>query len=167
MQQDTYIQRARMFGNRRKYLQFFELWVPRQLYLDWHKCFVYHYLSLEVIRTYKTAPVWISDDRVRPIAPSSIDGRAVVTDTGEMYFSKFPYSNEIEDTVLNSRFDALRKLELINEMLGDDKFPSYFISFIKSSRKSHEGYIAIHSPREVGKETDYHDSLVSVKNHEL
>jgi len=46
MQQDTYIQRARMFGNRGKYLKYFELWIPEQLYLDWHRCFVYHQLSL-------------------------------------------------------------------------------------------------------------------------
>lgn len=56
MHQDTYIQRARMFGNRSKYLKYFELWIPEQLYLDWHRCFVYHQLSLEAIRADKKRP---------------------------------------------------------------------------------------------------------------
>jgi late competence protein required for DNA uptake (superfamily II DNA/RNA helicase) len=42
LQQDTYIQRARMFGARSSYLKYFELTIPAQLYLDWHKCFVFH-----------------------------------------------------------------------------------------------------------------------------
>ena len=36
LQQDTYIQRARMFGARGKYLKHFELTIPSQLYTDWH-----------------------------------------------------------------------------------------------------------------------------------
>jgi len=166
MQQDTYIQRARMFGNRRKYLEFFELWVPRPLYLDWHRCFVYHYLSLEAIRTYKTAPVWISDDRVRPMAPGSIDRSVVVTDAGQMYFSTFPYNEEINErieTILAKEANELRKLELMNEMLGDDKLPRYFVDFIRANSRPYHGYIAIHTPRQVGKETDYHDTLYRPK----
>ena len=145
MQQDTYIQRARMFGNRRKYLQFFELWVPKPLYLDWHRCFVYHYLSLEAIRVQKSAPVWISDDRVRPIAPGSIDKKAVVSDLGEMYFGRFQYSNEIAKIISDSQYDELRKLEVINERFGEEILPSYFISFIRSYLMPYAGYIAIHN----------------------
>ncbi len=162
MQQDTYIQRARMFGNRRKYLNLFELWVPEPLYLDWHRCFVYHYLSLEAIRTYKTAPVWISDDRVRPVAPGSIDRSVVVTDAGQMYFSTFPYNEEINErieTILAKEADELHKLKLMNEMLGDDKLPRYFIDFIRANIRPYHGYIAIHTPRQVRRETDYHNTL--------
>lgn len=158
MQQDTYIQRARMFGNRQNYLRVFELWIPPQLYLDWHKCFIYHYLSLEAIKTEKIAPVWIADDRVRPVSPSSIDRRTVVTDTGEMYFSKFQYTDEVGDIISNPN-DEIKKLESINKLLGEDKFPSYFINFIKSEIKPFIGYVAIHDLRKVRKDTDYHDSL--------
>jgi hypothetical protein len=35
LQQDTYIQRARMFGSRGKYLPYFELAIPASLYQDW------------------------------------------------------------------------------------------------------------------------------------
>jgi hypothetical protein len=50
MQQDTYIQRARMFGARGKYLSHFELTIPDHLYTDWHRCFVFHRLALFAIQ---------------------------------------------------------------------------------------------------------------------
>jgi len=161
MQQDTYIQRARMFGNRLGYLSFFELWIPETLYLDWHKCFVYHYLSLEGIKTGKGAPIWISDDRVKPAASSSIDKRYVFSDSGEMYFGKFEYAGVLDD-ILNSRSIDLEKLEMINSNLGEEVFPQYLISFIKFHVQPYEGYIAIHKVRNVGKDTkdpEYHDDL--------
>jgi putative transposase len=36
IQQDTYIQRARMFGSRKAHVPYFELTIPNKLYLDWH-----------------------------------------------------------------------------------------------------------------------------------
>src|SRR6202044_1022551 len=36
IQQDTYIQRARMLGSRGVFLKFFELTIPNALYSDWH-----------------------------------------------------------------------------------------------------------------------------------
>ncbi|MCK4822782.1 DEAD/DEAH box helicase family protein, partial [bacterium] len=99
MQQDTYIQRARMFGNRSTYLKYFELCIPEHLYLDWHRCFVYHQLSLEAVKADKKAPVWISDDRIQPVALGSIDKRSVVTDAGEMYFAKFKLNNELVNLI--------------------------------------------------------------------
>ncbi|MFX0136505.1 MAG: Z1 domain-containing protein [Candidatus Hodarchaeota archaeon] len=158
MQQDTYIQRARMFGNRNNYIKFFELWIPQSLYLDWHKCFVYHYLSLEAIRTERQAPVWISDNRVVPLASSSIDKRAVVIDRGEMYFGKFIYSSELED-ILNRDEDSIKKLTKINNKFGEQAFPLYVINFIKSWGIPYEGCIAIHSIRRVREDSDYHDDL--------
>jgi hypothetical protein len=49
LQQDTYIQRARMFGSRGAYLEHFELTIPESLYQDWHRCFVFHKLALFAI----------------------------------------------------------------------------------------------------------------------
>jgi hypothetical protein len=46
IQQDTYIQRARMFGSRGEYLKHFELSIPANLYNDWHRCFLYRLLRL-------------------------------------------------------------------------------------------------------------------------
>jgi hypothetical protein len=46
-QQNTYIQRARMFGNR-PYSEFFELCVPEKLFEDWAQLFQDHELSLRL-----------------------------------------------------------------------------------------------------------------------
>jgi len=73
IQQDTYIQRARMFGSRKKHLPHFELTIPEQLYMDWHRCFVFHKLALEAIKTKKGSPVWLADQRIAAVASSSID----------------------------------------------------------------------------------------------
>src|SRR4029078_11818349 len=73
LQQDTYIQRARMFGARGAYLKHFELTIPRDLYSDWHRCFVFHRLALKTIENEKISPVWIGDTRISIAASSSID----------------------------------------------------------------------------------------------
>ncbi len=85
MQQDTYIQRARMFSSRGGYLRFFELTIPRSLLRDWNWCFVFHRLALEAIGR-SMSSVWLSDDRIAAVASSSID----------------------RSTVDQSRFDLLR-----------------------------------------------------------
>jgi Z1 domain-containing protein len=89
LQQDTYIQRARMFGARGEYLEHFELTIPKQLYADWHRCFVFHRLALQAIRDNKVSPVWIGDPRISIAASSSIDRGTVDLDKGEMSFQIF------------------------------------------------------------------------------
>ncbi len=157
MQQDTYIQRARMFGNRGKYLHYFELWIPEQLYLDWHRCFVYHQLSLEAIKADKKAPVWISDDRIQPVAPGSIDKRSVVTDAGEMYFAKFALNEDIVRLVNDKQLSEIDRLQKIYDTYGDKVLPAYVMSFIQIN--SYPGNIALHAIRPVGRDTEYHDTL--------
>ena len=39
--QDTYIQRARMFGTRKEYREHFQLWIPELLMGNWSKCFAF------------------------------------------------------------------------------------------------------------------------------
>lgn len=157
MQQDTYIQRARMFGNRGKYLKYFELWIPEQLYLDWHRCFVYHQLSLEAIKADKKAPVWISDERIQPVSPGSIDKRSVVTDAGEMYFAKFTLNEDMVRLVEDRQLSEIDRLQKIYDTYGDKVLPAYVMSFIQIN--SYPGNIALHAIRPVGKDTDYHDTL--------
>lgn len=157
MQQDTYIQRARMFGNRGRYLRYFELWIPQQLYLDWHRCFVYHQLSLEAIKADKKAPVWISDERIQPVALGSIDKMSVVTDAGEMYFAKFTLDKKIESLVKDTDLSEIDRLQKIYDIYGDKVLPAYVMSFIQIN--SYPGNIALHPIRPVGKDTEYHDTL--------
>jgi len=65
LQQDTYIQRARMFGSRKEYLKYFELTIPKALYLDWQRCFIFHRLSLEARKQNNRSPVWLDGERIR------------------------------------------------------------------------------------------------------
>jgi hypothetical protein len=89
LQQDTYIQRARMFGARGKYLPHFELTIPKQLYADWHKCFVFHKLALATIKNNLGSPVWIGDSRVSVASESSINKATVSLNKGEMSLRRF------------------------------------------------------------------------------
>jgi len=94
LQQDTYIQRARMFGARNQYLKHFELTIPAQLYADWHRCFVFHRLALQTVKTNLGSPVWIGDGRISVASSASIDKATVVLDQGEMSFGIFDFSTE-------------------------------------------------------------------------
>lgn len=161
MQQDTYIQRARMFGNRLTYLKYFELFIPEQLYLDWHRCFVYHQLSLEAIKADNKAPVWISDQRIQPVAPGSIDKRSVVTDAGEMYFAKFALNQDIAAIVGGQQLSEIDRLQKIHDIYGDKVLPAYVLSFIQINSYPHN--IALHPIRQVGRGTGYHDTLYRPK----
>jgi hypothetical protein len=166
LQQDTYIQRARMFGNRKGYLNYFELCIPEKLFLDWHKCFVFHYLSLESIKAQKTAPIWISDNRITPISGSSIDKKTIVIDNGEMYFVKFKYDKRIKE-ILDLKIGEIEKLEKINQEFGEEILPKYVINFIKFYIFPYHGYLAIHGIRNVGRGTadsDYRDDLYRARS---
>lgn len=130
LQQDTYVQRARMFGSRGKYLKHFELSIPAALYADWHRCFVYHRLALDSIENGMGSPVWIADKRIAAVAPSSIDRSTVDLDKGEMSFAMFDFDEEMDDIAkLN---DPHAVIERLGAMLGDS-FPLYLRTFIRQS----------------------------------
>ncbi len=131
IQQDTYIQRARMFGSRGKYLPFFDLHIPEKLYLDWHKCFVFHKLSLDSIRSGNGSPVWLEDSRVSAASSSSVDKTTVSFDSGEMSFELFDYQPEIEDVVSDNSKTGLEKLKILGDKLGAEKVPGFISEWIK------------------------------------
>jgi len=147
IQQDTYIQRARMFGYREKYLQYFDLYIPGKLYLDWHKCFVFHRLSLSSIKAGKGAPVWLEDNRISAVASSSIDKTTVDMNSGEMGFSIFKFDDSILNILKNDSLQNFAKLTKISELIGENNMPSYLLSFIKAFIPLGENSIAIHGIR--------------------
>lgn len=155
IQQDTYIQRARMFGTR-EYLKYFELTIPESLYLDWHRCFVFHRLSLLAIRNDKHAPVWLGDGRIASTAGSSIAKYTVSMSSGEMGFEIFDYE-KIKDSVKAiqdgsaNNFDKLKQLQ---KLLGGDKFPSFFLSFIQTISPNDDEAIKIHDPHSIAGMSD-------------
>ncbi len=150
IQQDTYIQRARMFGSRGGYLPFFELTMPQTLYLDWHRCFVFHRLALAAIREKLGSLVWLGDDRIQAVSSSSIDRSTVDLDRGEMSFTLFSYSPEIAAAFSGASATSLDEL---TSLLGPTAFPDYLVRYIKQTSASTSA-VAIHKPIDISGYSD-------------
>lgn len=159
IQQDTYIQRARMFGSRNSYLSHFELTIPEKLYLDWQKCFVFHRLSLSAIKSGKGSPVWLEDRRIRSAAISSIDKTTVDIDKGFMSFEMFDYSPLIDEIIADKNHLQITKLKNIAEIIGDGRLHPYLIDFIQAFTPAGEESLAIHSTELIQKGSEHHDTL--------
>lgn len=153
IQQDTYIQRARMFGSRGDYLQFMELHIPKNLYLDWHKCFIFHRLSLEAIRAGNGTPVWLEDKRVKAVATSSIDKTTVAFDSGEMGFEIFDYSDGL-DSIVAGTDDSKTKLDNLASELDDQKLPVYLRQYIEHFSPNGKHSLAVHGTGTITKWKD-------------
>ena len=157
MQQDTYIQRARMFGSRNDYLKYFELTIPETLYLNWQKCFIFHRLSLDSIKTERKSPVWLEGNKITMTSASSIDKTRVVIDRGEMSFDLFKYSsvkNSIEEILNESDDSNIKKIKNLSQLLGADQLPQYLIDYIENFLPKADSSIAIHEPRSISRYTD-------------
>lgn len=154
IQQDTYIQRARMFGSRGGYLEFFELTIPSNLYQDWHRCFIFHRLALEAIKEGLGSLVWLGDTRIAAVASGSIDRSTVDLNRGEMSFSLFDYDPKIE--VLHEKQMASRqKMDALAKIIGDSAFPDYVRRYINATCPDGDASIAIHGSSVVsGKDYD-------------
>jgi len=143
MQQDTYIQRARMFGSRRAYLGSFELTIPQQLYSDWYRCFVFHRLALTAIQRDLGSPVWLTDNRIAAVATSSIDRSTVDVNRGEMAFHLFDFDGRY-DEIASSDGSVPDKLARLSESFDNSVFPVYLKEFMLSTSADVEQEIAIH-----------------------
>ncbi len=145
LQQDTYIQRARMFGARGKYLQHFELTIPDQLYADWHRCFVFHRLALQAIENNKMSPVWVGDARISIAASSSIDRGTVDLSKGEMSFQIFDCPDLATlDKIVTQDPENPKTLDKLAGIVGE-ALPSYLIKYVKSALREAPGTLAIHT----------------------
>lgn len=149
LQQDTYIQRARMFGSRGTYLKYFELIIPHTLFLDWQKCFIFHRLSLESRRQDKRSPIWLDGERITAVSNASIDKTNVVVDKGEMSFGIFDYDEVSLLEVLSQDIPQRNKIKALSELLGKESFPPYLISYIESFCPSGDQSIAVHDPKSI------------------
>lgn len=154
IQQDTYIQRARMFGSRGEYLSFFELSIPEKLYLDWHKCFVFHRLSLESIRAGNGSPVWLEDTRIAAVSNPSIDKTNVSMDSGEMSFELFDYDESRINAILESAKGSFEKLGELAKLLGDQKIPKFLQEYIQHFSPNGNDSLALHPSRTIAKYKD-------------
>lgn len=143
LSQDTYIQRARMFGSRSKYKKYFQLWIPSTLMDDWTKCFVFHRLAIESARVGMGAPVWLSDFRSTPTSASSIDRSSVDFEYGEMSFGIFEYE-EGKDYFGTSSKSTIKRLDQLKQTLPEKCFPEHVYKYILADLKK-DGDVCFHS----------------------
>lgn len=144
LQQDTYIQRARMFGSRGKYLRHFELTIPEALYQDWHRCFVFHKLALSSIEEGKGSPIWLADNRISIVAGSSIDRARVQFDRGEMSFAMFDFDPALDEIVERADIPPIQKLEQIRYIINDAALPEYLLKYVDRVSPDGGSSIAVH-----------------------
>lgn len=157
IQQDTYIQRARMFGSRGDYLPFFELTIPAALYEDWHRCFVFHRLALAAINAKLGSLVWLSDSRISAVSSSSIDQSTVDVNRGEMSFPIFncdaSMRTQLDQIANNNNYALGQKLERMAELIGDSSFPEYARHYIAHSASSSD-QVGFHACRSISGYSD-------------
>lgn len=154
IQQDTYIQRARMFGSRGDYLKFFELTIPESLYLDWHRCFVFHRLALSAITDGFGSLVWLGDARISPVAGSSVDRSTVNLDRGEMEFALFDMTEDIVG-IFSSSMTSQERFQRLAELLSSGAaLPIYLQKYIARTSVGIPGALFVHDPINVTKQAD-------------
>ena len=146
LQQDTYIQRARMFGNRTGYLPYFELHIPKTLYLDWYQAFELHGVAMGSIPSGK--PVWLENKRVRAVSGSSIDRQYLSIDSGEISFDLLPISKSLLETTSISVsgykhfYDVLRQLP-------KNYLSEHVLQFVESRKRFGDNSIVFHVSRQI------------------
>jgi len=120
--QDTYIQRARMFGARKDIFSDFELTIPQEIYSDWWQCFYCHRMSLGTINKF-TPATWISHRKNRTTAPSSEDKVNIIREGNEVGWKKFKLTDkilEIYEKCVESVND-IKMLDLLKREINDDE----------------------------------------------
>jgi hypothetical protein len=160
LQQDTYIQRARMFGARGEYLRHFELTIPAQLFTDWHRCFVFHKLALESIKGKQGSPVWIGDNRVAIAAEPSINRTTVVFDKGEMSFGMFDYTSELDKIIFKDQ-SSLETLKKVRREVGNEALPLFLIQYIETVTRNRPELLAIHTGSSIAGYQDADQKTIS------
>jgi hypothetical protein len=145
----TYIPRARMFGSRKAYLDYFELTIPKTLYLDWQRCFIFHRLSLEARKQNNRSPVWLDGERITAAASSSIDKTNILVDRGEMSFDLFDFDPNGIKQILDTKESGLQKTKALSGLLGTKCLPGYLIDYMQNFRPAGDESIAVHSPRTI------------------
>jgi len=149
--QDTYIQRARMFGSRQSYKDQFQLWIPKDLMGNWSKCFAFHKLALEALRSGAGAPVWLADHKTTPTSPASIDKSSVDFEGGEMSFGIFDYDDAtVSELFAREDRDDEQVLGALREHFSDQELPDYVFNYLRQELKPGTRQISFHKPSGFG-----------------
>lgn len=144
LQQNTYIQRARMFGNR-PYSKYFELCVPAQLFEDWATCFHNHELSV----TLGKAGVYqhIQSGRTSVADRPAIDLENVTIEKSERVVGDiFEFTPEIESALINldkkKPLTALEEL-LANGFLSTSWLPKSLLEYLRNTARADESDVLL------------------------
>jgi hypothetical protein len=151
MQQDTYIQRARMFGNRSdKDMKHFELTIPADLYDNWHTCFLLHRISYLSAKS-DMHPSWATGMGIKAVAPSSIDKSQVNVEKGEMSFQRIEFKSEMDEMIntYSGGTDAYMALDQLIKKFGNDFLPNHIMGFIKEISGNPSKDIALHKTQNI------------------
>lgn len=151
LQQNTYIQRARMFGHR-PYSEHFELCVPKGLFDDWADCFTSHELSLRLAKA--GAYQHLETGRTSVADRGAIDKDHVVKASSERAVGEiFPLSDELERSLISHGNKGT--LSFMKELIQDGvippkAFPHELINFIDETRKADESDVFLVLSRKGG-----------------
>lgn len=99
---------------------------------NWTKCFAFHKLAIQAMRSKAGAPVWLSDHKTIPTAINSIDKSTVDFEGGEMSFGLFDFDEEIYDDLM-SRKDKTNQqmLDDLRTHFSDSEFPNYLYEYLE------------------------------------
>lgn len=118
LQQNTYVQRARMFGAR-AYADWMELSIPESLYEDWYQCFYDHEMSVQSIM--HGGKLHFSSRRTSSADSASVDKNYVAGHSGEISpWQKFRLGSQLA-TDLRSIKD--RPIDGFRELLQKNHLP--------------------------------------------
>ena len=176
MQQNTYIQRARMFGSR-PYAKHFELCVPREIFEQWKDVFEDHELSLRFAKGGDLAHV--QSETTRAVDAGAIDKENVYAEKRERAIGAiFPLTKELEQKILT--YDKkLSVVEFMRQLISDEfltfrEFPKTLLTYIeeKSPSGNSDQVLVLSKSRESGSSiytgsrlSDWDDSILMRKGN--
>ena len=124
LQQNTYIQRARMFGWR-PYSQHFELCVPETLFKNWAECFHDHEVSLRLAKAGEYLHVY--GDKTQVVDSGAIDKNNVSSQNSERAVGEiFPLTKELETALINH--DQRNPLVYLENLIANGLLPAVAIA---------------------------------------
>ena len=133
LQQNTYIQRARMFGYR-PFSEFFELCVPETLLSNWADCFQEHEASLQMAKAGNYLHFYGSKTQV--VDRAAMDTRNVQVEASERTVGNiFHLSNQLEQAFLGWNGENVVSFfeDLINQsLLPEDALNPGMLEFLKN-----------------------------------
>jgi hypothetical protein len=124
LQQNTYIQRARMFGWR-PYSKHFELCVPETLFKNWAECFHDHEVSLRLAKAGEYLHVY--GDKTQVVDAAAIDKNNVTSQNSERAVGElFELTERLEAALIEH--DQKDPLAYLEKLISDGVLPESSIA---------------------------------------